>query len=522
MALSEPLRLGDKLREALADAQKVLDSTDLRGKVKLEMVSAGPSVSSVESSMDRTEADAKHTASESQGGGVESTGPLSPNDRLLTALEKLIKSMDGVPDAMEKGTSGRGRPRKGPAVGEAPGEESSPGYLNPYILQGMVTNPLGTGRSLMGSVMSGGSGMGMKAPDWLKGAMEGSGGEFSVGRALGAPTLAGEGGAATYMSGGAIGAAGAATFLASFLATLKIQENIAGDRAKDAGARVADYRMGNATGVNFRAGAWRNEFQSRDDVDIQDVQGLMQSSGVGWGRMQDRVGPQGMVGNVQAAVNSALNVGISSGQMGQLLGAATRSGTIDLGGENGTKQMLTYLGLIEQWTKTGKDYGLSTAESLQKLASFNSLQAGASSGIVTMGAQRTFASMQANVMGQMPSDIMRPGTDAVMGAVMAPSNSDTQTVLEMNEYLENNHLTATGQAWAEEALGKDVVQAMRKRYGASADVFIAQAAVSKGGVGGARGKMAAMKRMEANGASPLGPTCSLWAATLVRRHSLEA
>jgi hypothetical protein len=112
--------------------------------------------------------------------------------------------------------------------------------------------------------------------------------------------------------------------------------------------------------------------------------------------------------------------------------------------------------------------------------------------------------MQTNVMGQMPAEIMRPGTDAVMGALMAPSSSDTQTVLEMNEYLENNHLTATGQAWAEEALGKDVVAAMRKRYGASADVFIAQASVAKGGVGGARGKVAAMKRMEAGGANPLG------------------
>jgi hypothetical protein len=485
MAVSEPLRLGDKLREALADAQHVLESTDLRGKVKLEVTTSGGSTAAgVDATIDRTEADAKKAAEGGGGGGAVGVldSPLSPSNKLIDAMEKLIKAMDGVPDALDK--PGRRRGRR--PAGEAPSEDEgpAPGYMNPYILQGLVQNPLGTMRGMGTSMMMGGSGMGMKPPSWLNDALGGTSGTFNVGRALGASTLGGEAGATAFMGTGTIAAAGIGTLLASFWETLKIETNAAKDRAQDANARVGDYRFGNAQGIDWRAGAWAGFHQSRSDIDSGDIKELIQSSGVGYKGMFGRVSWQmmggfeaGGLGGMQSAVNSALNIGISPGQMGGLLGAATRTGTLDMNAANGSDQLLRYLGLIEQWTGKAANYGLSSAEALQQLASDNQAQAASAHGIVTMGASRALTSLRENLQGAMPAGMERTGTNIVEGFLGAPAGSDTLKAMQANQFLGNGEdLSPEGEEMANKALGPQVVADMKARYGKAAGAMIAYAA----------------------------------------------
>ena len=185
MPVSEPLRLGDKLRQAMIEAQQVLESTDLRGKIKLDIQTSGAPVAEAEAAMDRTEAAAKSAVEAGGGGGggvgVLAEGPLSPMNKMADAMEKLIKALEGVPDALDRPAR-----RRKAAAGEPPADDSSP-YMNPYLLTGLVQNPLGTMRGMGTSALLGGSGMGVKPPGWLQEMLAGSSGEFSIGKALEPP-----------------------------------------------------------------------------------------------------------------------------------------------------------------------------------------------------------------------------------------------------------------------------------------------------------------------------------------------
>ena len=508
MPVSEPLRLGDKLRQAMIEAQQVLESTDLRGKIKLDIQTSGAPVAEAEAAMDRTEAAAKSAVEAGGGGGggvgVLAEGPLSPMNKMADAMEKLIKALEGVPDALDRPAR-----RRKAAAGEPPADDSSP-YMNPYLLTGLVQNPLGTMRGMGTSALLGGSGMGVKPPGWLQEMLAGSSGEFSIGKALGASTLGGEAGAAAFMAPALIGAAGVGTFATAAMGTFHFENKIAQDRARDAEARVNDFRFGNAAGFNWRGATWGGGgFQSRSDIDVGDIRELVQGAGVGFqglynrGRWQMMGGSDsGAQGGLQSAVNTALNIGLGPGQVGGILGAATRAGTIDMNAEGGIQQMLRFLGLIETWTAKSAAYGLSTSEAMSAMAMDSRAQAASAHGMVTAQAERTMLSMRSNIMAGMPAGMERVGTDMALNALGTPSGSDTQTVLEMNTYLKGDRLTTEGEAWANEALGEDVVKQMRAQYGAAADTFIAHAAVQTR-LGGMRGKAAAARQMQAGGASAM-------------------
>ena len=481
MSVSEPLNLGDKLRAALREAQQVLESTDLRGKVKLDVQADGgsPGLSGVEASMDRTEADAKKAAGGGGDGGSAGVGvvegPLSPSNKLIDAMGKLIDALNGVPDALDKSGTRPRRRRMSSSLDED--ESPAPNYMNPYILQGLVQNPLGTMRGMGTSMMMGGAGMGMKPPGWLSQTLGGSSGEFSVGRALGAETLGGEVGASAYMAPGAIAAAGVGTFIASMVATFQIEQHLAGARARDAAGRIEDTRFGNAAGIDWRGSAWKDFNQSRNDIDVGDIRSFIQGAGVSFGGMTRR-GNQEMMGGfdtgggdgLQSAVNTALRIGVSSGQLGGVFGAATRSGTLDMNAGNGMEQMIRYLGLIEQWTSKAKDYGLSTSEALSAMASDNQAQAASSHGLVTDAASRQMLSLRSNLaMGGMD----RPGVQSMADALGAPPHSDMERVMEMNQFLGNDEkLSPQGRQWAVAALGAKRVVAMEKEYGNAAGTMI--------------------------------------------------
>jgi hypothetical protein len=527
MAVSEPLRLGDKLREALADAQHVLESTDLRGKIKLDVTtSGGSSLADVEASIDRTEADAKGAGKDGGGGGgggvgVMDGGPLSPTNKLIDALEKLVKSMDGVPDALDKAPGSRRRRR--PAAGEAPSDDEAPssGYMNPYLLQGMVQNPLGTMRGMGSSMLMGGSGLGMKPPEWLSSMLGGSSGEFSVGKALGAPTLTGEAGASAFMAPGAMVAAAVATLVAAFTGTFKIMSNIADSRAQDASGRVEDFRFGQGAGINWRGSTWLGGgMQSRSDIDAPDIRELVGASGLSFEGMARRRGNWQMMGGIesgsstgmQSAINTALQIGITPSQMGSVLGAGVRGGTLDINGANGTEQMVRYLGLIEQWTSKAKDYGLSTSEALAAMASDSASQAASSHGLVTDSATRQMLSLRTNLEAR---GMDRPAVQAMTDALGAQPHSEVERVIEMNEFLgADEQLTRTGRAWAVEALGADRVAAMEKTYGRAAGTMISYAA-GQTRTGATHARAAASQRFRRHGGSSVGGAITFYNGDVV-------
>ncbi len=482
MGVSQPLNLGDRLREALAEFQSALDSANLTAKVKLEATAGGGSASSVEASLDRVEKDAKDAAEKSIASTSSGTGPLSASDRLTEAMDRLIKAFqdaDGGPSGGGLVSRRRGpkAPPSGPGEGEGEGGEGRPGWVNPYLLQGLIQNPLGTTQNSLMSMLMGGAGAGIKAPGWLTSMLAGTEG-FSPGLALGAETgIVGTGAAGSYASAGMIGAAKVAVPVAAFAGMMKWQHSVAQDRMQDARAYLADIQFGRGFGIgDWREGTWGgNEFQSRKDIYSQGVQEVAQGASVGLGGYSRTRGAWGMASDLNEAVLSGMGLGVSSSQMGGLIGAAVRSGTLNLNGPDGQDQLLKYLGLIENWTRKGAEAGLSSQESLQRLAELSHMGMGGTN-YLSKESLWSLASMNDRIRQGLPDELKRAGSATAMEALGADASGDTQRVLMMNQWLgSDGNLTQEGMNLANQVFHPSQVQAMQRRWGRMAGTQIAYA-----------------------------------------------
>jgi hypothetical protein len=504
LGVSQPLGINDKLREALREAQGILDEANLTGKIKLTTDSgAGPgSLSSVESSMDRTERDAKEAAEKSPSGDGSSSGTASilggPNDKLLTALDKLIKAIEGSASG-----GGRGRKRQA-APGEPPadaGDDGSPGYVNPYILQGLIQNPLGTTQNSIMGMLMGGAGMGLKAPSGLMAMLAGSGGTFQPGAALAAETgVASAGASGTFASAGMIGAAKIAVPVAAFAGTMMLQNSWANDRLQDSTDYMQDTRWGRGAGVNWRAGAWENKWNSRRDIWQKDTRDVMDTSGLGFQGMRSHLGDYGTISAMNGAVESGLSMGVSSSQVGGLLGAGVRSGTFSMNGADGSTQMTSYLARIEGWTAKTAMFGFSSNEALQKLSEVS--QRGMhGTNILTSGAQTSLLSMDARIRERLPDHLQRSVGDATSAALGAAPQGETQTALMMNQFLgADGQLNENGEATALKAFGPEQLGKMKAQWGTMAGTAIANQ-LTKTDLGVRTSRVGLYQGMKRNGAS---------------------
>jgi len=475
--VSQPLNLGDKLREALQDAQRVMDEYHLNAKIKVTTEGPAGGVGAAESGMDRTERDAREQAEKTGGaGGGVGSGPLNPTDRLADSLERLIKVMSGFGDSLGKGGGRRyraGAPGATPLDDEP--EAGGPGYVNPYLVQGLISNPLGTTQNTMMSMLMGGAGAGVKAPGWLLKMLSGTE-SFSPGAALASETgLLSSGAAGSFASAGLIGAAKIAVPVAAFGGMMAYQNSVAKDRMQDAQAYMADQSFGRGLGVNWREGMWGTAHMSREDVYAQGVQEVAGGMGVGLqGLTRSAGGTWGMMGELNKAVNLGLQVGASSGQMGSVIGASVRSGSVALGGADANGQFLHLLSLIEQWTKKGADNGLSTSESMQRMAEISQL-AMQGTNIVTPEATRSLLSAEARMMSGLPDELKRGGSRAIGDALAAAPSGETQRVMLMNTYLDQSgDLSAEGRAAAVAAFGEHQVSTTESQMGRAAGTILAE------------------------------------------------
>lgn len=510
MALSQPLNLGDRLREALAEARSVLENYQLQGKITLvpEIAGGGPGgMAGVESSMDRTARDAKDAAQQSIGGGSEASGPLNPTDRMVDAMTKLVRALEGAGGGLGRG---RGRRTSAGQAGSSPlddEEERGPGYVNPYLLQGLIQNPVGTTQNTLMSMLMGGAGAGVKAPGWLMNMLAGSGGTFAPGAALASETgLAASGAAGTYASAGMIGAAKVAVPVAAFAGTMMLQVGAAKDRLQDATDWTEDKRMSQGAGFNWRAGAWDNQFTSRQGIWQKDVRDIVGSSGIGFGGMRQAVGDRGVVDSLNEGAETALRMGISSSQMGSVIGAGVRSGSVSLQGGDAVSQMNRYLGLIETWTSKTAAFGFSSNESLQKLAEI-SQKGMAGTNVLTRDAQVSLLSMDERIRGRLSPELQRAGGDATSAALGADAAGDTQRVLMMNQFLgADGELNAEGEATALKAFGPQQLATMKRQWGKMAGTAIAHQ-LSQTDLGRKRARVGLYRGMNAAGAG--GPQAML-------------
>lgn len=500
MGVNQKIDFGAPLQTALADAQRILDAMDLRAKIHVDVetgtVSGGIGV---DAAMARTEKAAAE-ASKVIGGGSDQAGPLAPGADLVDAMRRVVKGMEDLAKSMGSGNSGGGGRRGGKKAGEGSDsgpESGSDGYVNPYIAQGLVQNPLSTLKSSMISSMMGGAG---GVPPGMMGDIFGGSKGFSLGKALAAPV-----GSGAWASPLASGALTAAVPIAAFAGTMKMQMSQAEEGGQDATDWRNDLRLGRGMGVNWRSAMYANEFQSRRDIDLEDVKSLSGSMNVGFNTAyQGSQGAWGWGSQMQRGVNTALTIGAAPGAVGSVMGAAVRSGTLDLQSPDWAKNMNQTLGLIEQWTKSARDSGFSTSEALAKMAGLSSMQGAATGGIVTAAAQRSLLSMDRNIAAGLPSEIRRPGTEMVEKELMSAPSGDTQTVQMMNEMVgSDGQLTETGRNWAVESLGESGVASMEKNMGKSSGVFIAQQVISKGGVGAARARTSMIQGMMTSGRSGL-------------------
>ena len=503
MGVSEPLRLGDKLREALAEAQRVLDEAKLTGKVTLTTTTgeAAGSVSSVESSMDRTARDAKEAAERSiSGDGGPGTASVlgGPNDKLLTALDKLIKALEGS----SSGTGGGGRKRQA-APGEPPpsnmDDNGGYGYVNPYILQGLLQNPLGTTQNSIMGMLMGGAGMGLKAPGWLGSMLNGSAGMFKPGMALGAQTqLAGAGISGLYANPMLIAGAKAAVPVAAFGGAMMLQQGWAKDRSQDANDYMDDRRFSQQTGVNWRGGAWDGYYNSRSDIWQKDIREVMGGSGLGFQGMSAHLGDRGTVDAMSGVADKARLLGLDPGAMGGALGAGVRSGTLSINGADAGAQITRYLGLIEGWTSKTAQFGFSSNESLQKMAEI-SQKGMQGTNILTQPAAVSLMSMDFKARQGLSPALQRGGGDAAMGALGAEAQGETQRVLMMNQFLgADGNLSEEGWATANKAFGSEQVAAVMKRGGKMGGTMIAEA-LTHTSLGKTRGRALTLQQMDKAG-----------------------
>lgn len=452
--------------------------------------------------MDRTERSAREAAESSIAGGSGS-GPLNPNDRLVETMERLIKVFGGASEDIGRG--GRRRRRKAGDDAEGGSEDDlpgGPGYVNPYILQGLIQNPVGTTKNSLMSMLMGGAGAGIKSPGWLMSMLAGTGGTFAPGAALAAETgwlTAGASG--QFMNPALIGAAKFAVPAAAFGGAMLLQHSAAKDRLQDATDFTEDMRWGRGVGMDWRAGVWGNKWQSNSNFYQKDMREIASSMGVGLNGLggfsaQFGLGDQAKANALNEAAATALNIGVAPGQIGAVLGASVRSGTMSL--QNGSGEMTMLLGRIEGWTRETARHGFSSSESLHRMAEI-SQRGTMGANILTKEAQGTLLSFDQRVRDTLPEALRRGGADAASAGLGADATGDTQRVLMMNQWLgADGDLNEEGQRVASEVLGPDQVAIMRRRYGRMAGTAIA-AQLTRTDLGRKRARVGLYQGMAARG-----------------------
>lgn len=500
MSLSQPLGLGDKLRQALQEAQSLLASTPLQAKLD---VGIDPARSAgAEASLDRTAKDAKEAIENSNPKG----GEIGPGDSKLTdAIDKLTRALEGAGGAVGGG-SGRRRRSAAGDIPEPPGGEgeAGPGYVNPYLLQGLIQNPVGTTHSSLMSMLMGGAGAGLKAPGWLMNAMAGSGGTFAPGTALASETgLLSSGASGGYASGTLIGAAKVAVPIAAFGGTMALQNSKAKDRLQDAKDWGDDARFGRGAGFDWRGGAWASWGFSRDDLFQDDVKRSIQGMGVGLAPLRSaRGGDRALVDHLAPMGDVAWNLGLDPGQLGSVIGASVRSGTTNLASSDPTSNVTGILTSINAWVRRGAEVGLASAESISRLGEV--MQLGAQGTVrVTRDNQLGLMSLDARIrtnLGSVSPDLVR-SAPGVVNTLSASGANDVQTVLMMNQFLgSDGSLNSAGESYARGILGAEEVESIKRNYGQMAGTMIAHQLTKTRG-GAAAGRTLATRSMRARGAS---------------------
>jgi hypothetical protein len=360
-------------------------------------------------------------------------------------------------------------------------EDEGPDYLNPYIVQSLMRNPVGALQSLGTGWMAGGSGAGMKAPGGLMDMLKGSGGTFEPGKALmGNIGESGPGAASTYASTGSMAAAGIAVVVGSILSVMKMQEASANDRIKDSQAYVQDLRFGRGMGMDWRLGTWgTDEWMSRRDINQKQVQSIFGSAGVGLKNFGGAAGEWNKATLGQEAVDAALNAGISNEKMGAMIGMGVRMGTFSMGGsKEEIEDYRKYLRSIENWVRISAEHGISSDDSLKNLAQASQyVQRGSS--VLTDPNRLAGASYLANITDMLPKELKQQGGVEAMQALTAGPGSDIQKVQFMNEFLTPDG-TIKDMKLAEDILGPGTVQNMLNKYGKFGHTLLARKMAENG------------------------------------------
>jgi hypothetical protein len=170
----------------------------------------------------------------------------------------------------------------------------------------------------------------------------------------------------------------------------------------------------------------------------------------------------------------AKGLGISPDQMGGIMGAGVRSGTISLQGNDAASQITRYLSLIEGWTSKTASFGFSSTESLQKMAEI-SQRGMQGTNILTQPALVSLLSMDERARQGLSPELKRGGGDAAMRALGAEAQGDTQRVLMMNQFLgADGNLSKEGWDTAIEALGPQQVEKILRRGGKFGGTMVAE------------------------------------------------
>lgn len=369
-AASGSFGFGDKVAAALREAQEVLNQNPLSAAVKLQ-----PSTSDVEASLDRTEKAAKDAASTmGTGGSTSAAAPLVAQDKLIEVMQALVNAI--TDDAKARGGSsgeGGGKPKGPPKPPGGPEDEGKPGYMNPYALQALMNNPLGFAQQSGYSMLSGGAGGGLKAPEWMQSLLGGENG-LHLGRALAAP-VGGPGGlGGGFLAGPVAAALPPLALVAGAKIGWGIGQSISNTYDETAAGQFEDYKLSRRLGFDFRGDAYGpDRFQSHTDIALQDVRGVLASMDVGLSGS-----PSNRAYRAESINKMMVNLGLSGAEGGSMVGAMIRSG-----GASNMDQGIVLLDKIAKGVEDAARAGWSTPEGMRTFAGFQASTAAASGGVVT-------------------------------------------------------------------------------------------------------------------------------------------
>ena len=489
MAVDQPLGYKDRIMTAMAELRQFFEANPLEWMVKLNPSQMSAKAQGVQDGMDRTREDAREAKKEEEGGAEGSAAGL-PVDRLTDSINKLVKTLESLPGKIGKGKGEGGSAADGvtpkvplPRQKKTPeDEEEEAGYVNPYIVRGLMSNPLGTLKSAATSWFTGGSGAGIKAPGGIMDMLKGESGEFKPGKALGGEMFAtGPGAASEYISGTGMVGAGIAVALGALVATMKMQMDAANDRVKDARNIMEDRRFGTGMGTDWRGATWgTNEWQSRRDINLTQTRAFLGAAGVGLKNFGGAEGEWNKATLGQLGVNAAINAGISNEQMGSLVGAGVRGGTFTMGGSAKEQDdYKKYLSTIANWTEISAKHGISSADSLRTMAEVSqTAQRGAN--ILTAENRIATLSYQERITRALPPELQQQGGKIAAGLMAGPT-SDIQRVQFMNQFMNREgQLTPEAEKLAGDVFGEKQLGNLKEAYGGFAPTIISRRLAESG------------------------------------------